>query len=258
CSDRFHSHGNIITPSIQPFRSIGLTSGRWKSANLNSKNYYDLLGVEKSATQKEIKQAFFKLSKEYHPDSNSTDKSLHDKFVKINEAFSILNKKSSRITYDQSLSSISRSPYHSYPRQASSDWSNGNFGSHSTYERRSSTNYSNWSAPYSDKAFHEMYRRRMEFDRQRYNSHSYQSYPNNVQQNYFGAVSVVLIVISFGVFIHALQWRMMQLSDPQYAMDPRTRHYRAYREWQRLSAIKDTENQSIRPQSSTPSIFEEE
>ena len=48
------------------FRSIGLTSGRWKSANLNSKNYYDLLGVEKSATQKEIKQAFFKLSKEVH------------------------------------------------------------------------------------------------------------------------------------------------------------------------------------------------
>lgn len=62
--------------------------------------------------------------------------------------------------------------------------------------------------PYYDKAFYEMYRRRMEFDRQRYNSHShYQSYPNNVQQNYFGAVSIVLIVISFGMFIHALQWR---------------------------------------------------
>lgn len=48
---------------------------------------------------------------------------------------------------------------------------------------------------------------------------------------------------------------MMQFSDPQYAMDPRTRHYRAYREWQRLSAIKDTENQA---KPSTPSVFEEE
>lgn len=37
----------------------------------------------------------------YHPDSNSSDKSLHEKFVKINEAFSILSKQSTRITYDQ-------------------------------------------------------------------------------------------------------------------------------------------------------------
>lgn len=34
---------------------------------------------------------------------------------------------------------------------------------------------------------------------------------------------------------------MMQFSDPQYAIDPRTRHYRAYREWQRMSAVKDAE-----------------
>ena len=38
---------------------------------------------------------------QYHPDSNAADKSLHDKFVKINEAFSILNKQSARNTYDQ-------------------------------------------------------------------------------------------------------------------------------------------------------------
>jgi DnaJ-class molecular chaperone len=40
-------------------------------------------------------------SVKYHPDSNSADKSLHEKFVKINQAFSILGKQSTRITYDQ-------------------------------------------------------------------------------------------------------------------------------------------------------------
>jgi len=39
----------------------------------------------------------------YHPDSNAADKTLHEKFVKINEAFSVLSKQSTRSTYDQSI-----------------------------------------------------------------------------------------------------------------------------------------------------------
>jgi hypothetical protein len=51
----------------------------------------------------------------------------------------------------------------------------------------------------------------------------------------------------------------MQFSDPQYAVDPRSRHYRAYREWQRLSALKDAESMPpIRREFSSSSIEEEE
>ena len=42
----------------------------------------------------------------------------------------------------------------------------------------------------------------------------------------------------------------MQFSDPQYAVNPRSRHYHAYREWQRLSALKDAENTPVRRESS--------
>ncbi|CAF0773965.1 unnamed protein product [Adineta steineri] len=259
CGDCFHAYENIITSLIQSNRSILLTTYRYKTANINARNYYELLGIERTATQKEIKQAFFKLSKEYHPDSNSADKSLHNKFVKINEAFSILSKQSTRTTYDQSLSSISRSPYQPYARPPSADWSNVDFGSRNTYERRYNTNKTNWNASHRDESFYEAFRRKMESDRQRSNAYSYYYSPSqSYHQNYFAPISIILIVVGFGMFIHALQYRIMQHSNSQYAIDPRTRHYRAYREWQRLSALKDVERAPVSRESSSSSIQEEE
>ncbi|CAF0774010.1 unnamed protein product [Rotaria sp. Silwood1] len=257
-SDRFHPYGNIITSTIQPHRSIVLTSCRYyKTANFNSRNYYDLLGVERTATQKEIKKAFYKLSKEYHPDLNAADKSLHEKFVKINEAFSILSKESTRTTYDQSLNFISRSPYQSYSRQSSSDWSNINYTSRSTNQRRTNTTESTWNTPHYDKAFYDMLRRKMEHDRQRSDTYSnYYPPAHSLPNTYFTSISVIVIVIALGMFIHALQWRTMRFSDAQYTIDPRTRHYRAYREWQRLNALKDIESTPSEREFSTSSTEE--
>jgi hypothetical protein len=54
-------------------------------------------------------------------------------------------------------------------------------------------------------------------------------------------------------------YSIMQFSDSQNAVDPRTRHYRAYREWQRLSALREAESMSsIRQESSSSSIEEDE
>lgn len=53
--------------------------------------------------------------------------------------------------------------------------------------------------------------------------------------------------------------RMMHFSDPQYAINPRTRHYYAYREWQRISGLKDADSIPLREgsSSSTPSLEED-
>lgn len=63
-------------------------------------NYYDLLGVAKTADEAEIKKAYRKLAMQYHPDRNPNDKSAEEKFKKINEAYAVLSDKDKKRQYD--------------------------------------------------------------------------------------------------------------------------------------------------------------
>ncbi|HIP50181.1 MAG TPA: J domain-containing protein [Candidatus Pacebacteria bacterium] len=60
-------------------------------------NYYTILGIEKSASEKEIKTAFRKLAHKYHPDKGGDEK----KFKEINEAYQTLSNKEKRVKYDR-------------------------------------------------------------------------------------------------------------------------------------------------------------
>lgn len=66
-------------------------------------NHYKLLGVAENATKKEIKAAYIKLAQRYHPDKNPGNKSVHEKFVNIKNAYETLGTESSRAIYDRSL-----------------------------------------------------------------------------------------------------------------------------------------------------------
>jgi molecular chaperone DnaJ len=67
------------------------------------KNYYDILGVSKTATDDEIKAAYRKKVKEYHPDLHPDDKDAAEKFKEINEANEVLSDKQKRSAYDYEL-----------------------------------------------------------------------------------------------------------------------------------------------------------
>lgn len=68
---------------------------------MNYQDYYKTLGVERTATQEEIKKAYRKLAVKYHPDKNEGDKMAEEKFKEISEAYQVLGNPDSRKKYDE-------------------------------------------------------------------------------------------------------------------------------------------------------------
>ena len=65
------------------------------------RDYYEVLGIGKNATDAEIKSAYRKLAKKYHPDLNPGDKDAEEKFKEVNEANDVLSDPNKRKRYDQ-------------------------------------------------------------------------------------------------------------------------------------------------------------
>ena len=70
-------------------------------ATTAKQDYYDVLGISRQASQKEIRQAYRKLARKYHPDLNPGDKSAEEKFKQVQEAYDTLSDTKKRQMYDQ-------------------------------------------------------------------------------------------------------------------------------------------------------------
>jgi curved DNA-binding protein CbpA len=79
--------------------------------------HYEILGLERSATDDEIKKAYRKLAKEFHPDTNQGDANAEERFKAISEAYFILSDVGRRYQYDQKLDEPEISEDHQYNQQ---------------------------------------------------------------------------------------------------------------------------------------------
>ena len=68
---------------------------------MEKRDYYEILGVSRNASEDEIKKAYRKLAMQYHPDRNPGSKEAEEKFKEAAEAYSVLNDQDKRQRYDQ-------------------------------------------------------------------------------------------------------------------------------------------------------------
>ena len=68
---------------------------------MKKRDYYEILEVNRNASETEIKKAYRRLAIKYHPDKNPGDKAAEDKFKELSEAYAVLSDAQQRATYDQ-------------------------------------------------------------------------------------------------------------------------------------------------------------
>ncbi|XP_041640243.1 dnaJ homolog subfamily A member 3, mitochondrial-like [Cheilinus undulatus] len=98
------THGNVVTlrgltgtrcPCCHTSRSFHTSNHL-----ANKEDFYQVLGISRSASQKDIKKAYYQLAKKYHPDTNPDDPEAKEKFAKLAEAYEVLSDEVKRKQYD--------------------------------------------------------------------------------------------------------------------------------------------------------------
>jgi len=111
-------------------------------------DYYEVLGVNKNATEEEIKKAYRKLARKYHPDLNPNDKEANRKFQQINEANEVLSDPEKRKKYDQYGRDWKHAEEFEKARQSRQQWADAGGGAQ---------NFSGFSGEFDEEGFSDFF-----------------------------------------------------------------------------------------------------
>ncbi len=89
---------------------------------INNDDYYKILGIGYGASNAEIKDAFRRLTKLYHPDRHSNSQQSHKKYIEIVEAFTVLSDSARREEYDRKIAVFKSGPFYTYTNNAYTDF----------------------------------------------------------------------------------------------------------------------------------------
>ena len=90
----------LYLEKVQFYLVEPLNKLEFKMNSLKKRDYYEVLGIDRNASKTQIKLAYRRLSKKYHPDKNKKDLSAKQKFIEIHEAYEILSDPKRKSQYD--------------------------------------------------------------------------------------------------------------------------------------------------------------
>ncbi|WP_407428130.1 J domain-containing protein [Treponema sp.] len=167
---------------------------------------YKVLGIQKTATQSEIKSAYRKLAVKYHPDKNPGDKAAEEKFKKITAAYDVLSDETKRRQYDS---------YRNTSDYASHTSSNpyGNYGWNNNGSWQQNWNRNTWNTETQDD-FNDAFNQWFNYSRNNQNQNTYYYYNNRQNEPKTKSESIVFIIqklaiLMIGVWSFKISWMLI-------------------------------------------------